>query len=150
HRTVVRTGRARRDLARQSAYARPAARQFRPRHCVAGRQGLLAGRSCRHQPATAARAVRGRIPGPASGRDGVAGMTTLAWPGLQRHQRRPLGGFVVLLMLALAMLAACFAVEWDWAALADAQRRSEAASRMGAWLAAFLSPDLSSEFLWHA
>lgn len=67
-----------------------------------------------------------------------------------RHRRRPLGSFVALLMLALALLAACFAVEWDWAALADAQRRAQAASRMGAWLAAFLAPDLSAEFLWHA
>ncbi|WP_017525163.1 PhnE/PtxC family ABC transporter permease [Pusillimonas noertemannii] len=77
-------------------------------------------------------------------------MTTLDSPALRRHGRRPLGSFIALLMLALALLAACFAVEWDWAALTDARRRAEAASRMGAWLAAFLSPDLSAEFLWHS
>lgn len=69
---------------------------------------------------------------------------------VRRHQRRPLGSFIALLMLVLAVLAACFAVEWDWDALTDARRRAEAASRMGAWLAAFLSPDLSADFLWHS
>lgn len=66
------------------------------------------------------------------------------------HARRPLGSFVALLALALSLLAACFAVEWDWAALTDPQRRQEAATRMGAWLGAFLQPDLSTEFLWHS
>src|SRR3546814_5286465 len=31
-----------------------------------------------------------------------------------------------------------------------AQRRQQAVARMGAWLAAFLRPDLSPEFLWHS
>lgn len=77
-------------------------------------------------------------------------MSTLAASTLQRHGRRPLGSFVALLVLALVLLAACFAVEWDWAALTDAQRRQQAAARMGAWLVAFLRPDLSSDFLWHS
>lgn len=79
-------------------------------------------------------------------------MTTLAFCSAKVPQpgRRPLGSFVALLALALAVLAACFAVEWDWAALADPQRRVQAAQRMGAWLAAFLQPDLSTEFLLHA
>src|SRR3546814_889727 len=72
-------------------------------------------------------------------------------PSAQRHHdRRPLGSFIALLVLALVLLAACFAVEWDWAALTDAQRRQQAVARMGAWLAAFLRPDLSPEFLWHS
>src|SRR5690554_2289442 len=77
-------------------------------------------------------------------------MTVTAPTASLRHGRRPLGNFVALLLLALAVFAACFAVEWDWDALVDAQRRAEAANRMGAWLAAFLSPDLSAEFLWHS
>lgn len=77
-------------------------------------------------------------------------MTKADLRAMRRHGRRPLGSFIALLMLALALLAACFAVEWDWAALTDAQRRAEAAARMGAWLAAFLSPDLSAEFLRHS
>src|SRR5690606_18725434 len=151
YRLVVRACRPRRgDLACQPAYARPAAGQLRPRHRLAGGRGVLARRAGRHQPAPAARTVRGRISSPASGRGGVAGMTTLDSPARRRHGRRPLGSFVALLMLALALLAACFAVEWDWVALTDAQHRAEAAARMGAWLAAFLSPDLSAEFLLHS
>lgn len=69
---------------------------------------------------------------------------------MRHHARRPLGNFIALLALLLALLAACFSVEWDWDALTDTQRRTQAASRMGAWLAAFLSPDLSSAFLRHA
>lgn len=78
-------------------------------------------------------------------------MTTLALASEKRpDERRPLGNFVALLVLSLALLAACFAVEWDWEALTDSQRRAQAAARMGAWLAAFLQPDLSREFLLHA
>lgn len=79
-------------------------------------------------------------------------MSTLALdpPAIHGPARRPLGNFVALLALALAVLAACFAVEWDWAALADSQRRAQALSRMAAWLAAFLKPDLSTAFLLHA
>jgi len=68
----------------------------------------------------------------------------------QFSDRRPLGSFIALLMLLLALLASGFAVEWDWDALFDAQRRAEAARRIGAWLGAFLAPDLSAEFLWHS
>ena len=67
-----------------------------------------------------------------------------------RQPRRPAGPFITLLFLTLAVLAACYAVDWDWAALTDPQRREQAAARMGAWLAAFLSPDLSHQFLAHA
>src|SRR5690554_4684257 len=69
---------------------------------------------------------------------------------MQRHARRPIGSFVALLVLVLALLAACLAVEWDWEALFDAQLRQQAAARMGAWLVAFFQPDLSAEFLWHS
>ena len=79
-------------------------------------------------------------------------MTTLVshCAGVPQHGRRPLGSFIALLALALAVLAACFSVEWDWATLSDPERRSQAAERMGAWLAAFLQPNLSTEFLLHA
>lgn len=78
-------------------------------------------------------------------------MTTLALDtGTTEHGRRPLGSFVALLALSLALLAACFSVEWDWAALTDPQQREQAAARIGAWLVAFLRPDLSTEFLLHA
>lgn len=70
---------------------------------------------------------------------------TLPGPG-----RRPVGHFVALLVLGLALLAACFSVEWDWAALTDADRRAQAAERIVAWLTAFLRPDLSREFLLHS
>lgn len=78
-------------------------------------------------------------------------MSTLALdPATIERGRRPLGNFIAILALVLALLAACFSVEWDWAALTDAQQRAQAAARMGAWLAAFLQPDLSREFLLHA
>lgn len=77
-------------------------------------------------------------------------MTTHEPSAIRHHVWRPLGSFVALLALSLALLAACFSVEWDWAALADTRLRQEAATRMGAWLAAFLQPDLSSGFLWHS
>lgn len=78
-------------------------------------------------------------------------MTTLALGSEKpREERRPLGNFIALLALSLALLAACFAVEWDWEALTDPERRAQAAARMGTWLTAFLQPDLSREFLLHA
>src|SRR5690606_23557160 len=95
---------------------------------LARRTGVLARAACGHQPAIAARAVWRRIPRAAPGRNGVAGMTVPDSSAAIRHRRRPLGSFVALLMVALALAAACFAVEWDWAALTDAQRRAQAAS----------------------
>ncbi|WP_237173831.1 PhnE/PtxC family ABC transporter permease [Paracandidimonas lactea] len=79
-------------------------------------------------------------------------MTAIAIEAAALHgrTRRPLGNFLALLLLALAVLAACFSVEWDWAALTDAQRRAQAAARIATWLAAFLAPDLSGDFLLHA
>lgn len=77
-------------------------------------------------------------------------MTAVDAAAMQRHARRPIGSFVALLALALALSAACFAVEWDWEALFDAKLRQQAAARMGAWLVAFFQPDLSAEFLWHS
>ncbi|MCQ9615730.1 ABC transporter permease subunit [Paenalcaligenes niemegkensis] len=76
-------------------------------------------------------------------------MTRVHLPATQLT-RRPLKHVAALLALILALLAACFAVDWDWAALVDAERRDQAATRMGRWLIAFLRPDLSVEFLWHA
>lgn len=69
---------------------------------------------------------------------------------MRRHEHRPVGSFIALLLLLLALLAAGFSVEWDWDVLFDAHRRAEAARRMGAWLGAFLSPDFSTEFLWRS
>ncbi|MDX9886191.1 PhnE/PtxC family ABC transporter permease [Thauera sp.] len=67
-----------------------------------------------------------------------------------RYERRPLGHFVALLGVLLALLAAFAATDWDWGALTDAARRGEAATRIGAWLAAFARPDLSPDFVHHA
>ena len=67
-----------------------------------------------------------------------------------QHGKRPWGHFVAILALLLAVVAAFAAAEWDLAALTDAERRASAAGRMGAWLAAFLSPDLSADFLAHS
>lgn len=75
---------------------------------------------------------------------------TMRASAMRRYGRRPLGSFVALFLLALSLLASGFAVEWDWDALFDAQQRTDAARRMGAWLGAFLSPDLSRDFLWHS
>lgn len=61
--------------------------------------------------------------------------------------RRPLGHFVALLAVLLALLMAFTAAEWDVAVLIDPARRAEAAGRVWAWLSAFASPDLSAEFL---
>lgn len=77
-------------------------------------------------------------------------MTEAALPAAHFHAKRPVGHFIALLVLALALLAAATAVEWDWAALTDPQLRAQAMSRIGAWLQAFLRPDLSAEFLLHA
>ncbi|THF64557.1 ABC transporter permease subunit [Pseudothauera nasutitermitis] len=77
-------------------------------------------------------------------------MNTLALPSAAHYGKRPLGHFYALLALLLAVLAAFFAAEWDWAALTDAERRAQAAARIGAWLTAFAQPDLSAGFLRHA
>jgi len=77
-------------------------------------------------------------------------MTDAESTAMRRHARRPLGSFIALLALLLALLAACFSVDWDWNALTDSQSRGQAASRMGAWLKAFFSPDFSPAFLLHA
>lgn len=66
---------------------------------------------------------------------------------LARHARRPLGHFVALLAVLLALVAALAAADWDWGALTDAGRRAQAAARIGAWLAAFARPDLSPDFV---
>lgn len=81
---------------------------------------------------------------------GAAGMSSVALPLTARYEKRPLGHFVALLAVLLAVLAAFAAAEWDWAALTDAERRAQAAARIGAWLAAFARPDLSAAFVAHA
>lgn len=78
-------------------------------------------------------------------------MSTLALQhAIGRHDRRPFGHFVAILAVLLALAAAFAAAEWDFAALTDAGRRAQAASRIGAWLTAFMSPDLSRAFVVHA
>lgn len=77
-------------------------------------------------------------------------MTVAAPQIMQQYARRPLGSFIALLALLLALLAAFTSADWDWATLLDSNSRAQAASRMGAWLTAFLAPDLSSGFLLHA
>lgn len=77
-------------------------------------------------------------------------MSTLALPLAGAAARRPWGHFVALGTLALALVAAFAAAEWDVAALTDAERRAQAAARMGAWLRAFARPDLSPDFVLHA
>ena len=67
-----------------------------------------------------------------------------------RYARRPLGHFFALLAVLLVLLAAFAAADWDWGALTDAERRAQAAARIGAWLAAFARPDLSPDFVHHA
>jgi phosphonate transport system permease protein len=66
------------------------------------------------------------------------------------HGKRPWGHFVAIIAVLLAIVASFAAAEWDLAALTDAERRATAAGRIGAWLTAFLSPDLSAQFLAHA
>jgi phosphonate transport system permease protein len=77
-------------------------------------------------------------------------MSTLAPPLAALPAKRPWGHFVALGALALALVAALAAADWDLAALTDAARRAHAAARMSAWLRAFASPDLSSAFVLHA
>ena len=77
-------------------------------------------------------------------------MSTLALASGACHARRPLGHFVALLAVLLAMLLAFSAADWDWSALTDAERRAQAAARIGAWLAAFARPDLSPDFVRNA
>lgn len=74
-------------------------------------------------------------------------MSTLALTSGARYERRPLGHFFALLAVLLALLAAFAAADWDWGALTDAERRAQAAARIGAWLAAFARPDLSPAFV---
>ena len=74
--------------------------------------------------------------------------SVLELPGAGRYaRRRPFGHFVGLLVIALLVLASFTAAEWDFTALVDPEERARAFGRMGAWLAAFASPDFSSEFL---
>lgn len=74
--------------------------------------------------------------------------SVLELPGAGRYARsRPWGHFVGLVVIALLLLASFTAAEWDFAALVDPEERARALDRMGAWLAAFASPDLSGEFL---
>ena len=77
-------------------------------------------------------------------------MSTVALASGACHARRPLGHFVALLAVLLAMLLAFSAADWDWSALTDAERRAQAAARIGAWLAAFARPDLSPDFVRNA
>lgn len=70
---------------------------------------------------------------------------SISYAGLP--QRRPWGHFAGLLGVALAVLLAFSAADWDLASLLDPQRRQEAGGRIGAWLVAIASPDLSSVFL---
>ncbi|MBA4742738.1 MAG: ABC transporter permease subunit [Azoarcus sp.] len=61
--------------------------------------------------------------------------------------RRPWGHFVAILAVLLTLGAALAGAEWDFAALTDPERRAAAAARIGEWLVALASPDLSREFL---
>jgi phosphonate transport system permease protein len=74
--------------------------------------------------------------------------SVLELPGAGRYaRRRPWGHFVGLVVIALLVLASFTAAEWDFTALIDPEERARALGRMGAWLAAFGSPDFSSEFI---
>lgn len=73
-------------------------------------------------------------------------MSAVALPGVHTRQR-PWSHFVALLAVLLAVGASFVATEWDFAALTDPERRAAAAGRIGAWLTALASPDLSAEFL---
>lgn len=61
--------------------------------------------------------------------------------------RRPLRPFLALLALALVVVMAGMAAEWDLRVLLDAGERRVALARMGEWMAAFAAPDLDAEFL---
>lgn len=62
-------------------------------------------------------------------------------------QRRPLGVWWSWCAAVLALLLAAVAVDWDLDALTDPVERSRAVGRVGSWLAALLTPDLSGPFL---
>jgi phosphonate transport system permease protein len=71
-------------------------------------------------------------------------------PSLERYAaKRPWGHFAALVAVAMLVLAAFAAADWDFSTLTDAGRRRLALSRMASWLTAFTSPDLSGEFLMH-
>ncbi len=64
------------------------------------------------------------------------------------HQlRRPWGLHAGLLLVAIAILFAATAAEWDLGVLFDRSERAHALARMGEWLSAFASPDFSTLFL---
>lgn len=65
-------------------------------------------------------------------------------------EKRPWGAWAAIFTLAVLVLAAFTAAEWDFSSLTDPDRRRLALGRMGAWLASFRTPDFSPEFLRHS
>ncbi|MGM0622857.1 MAG: PhnE/PtxC family ABC transporter permease [Campylobacterota bacterium] len=64
--------------------------------------------------------------------------------------KRPWSAWAFLIIIAVLIVGAFVSVEWDFTALSDADQRQKAFARMLAWLSAFLTPDLSKDFLAHA
>src|SRR5690606_37228771 len=114
------------------------------RHRAQGRTPVLERYAGDARPRLAARTVWRRISRAAPGRARAAGMNT---PSPLALRRRPWRHFVAILAVLLALGAALAAAEWDFAALTDPERRAAAADRIGEWLVALASPDLSHEFL---
>lgn len=64
-------------------------------------------------------------------------------------RKRPWAHWVGLMVLALLVVAAFVAAEWDFRSLTSEAERKAAFRRMTNWMRAFASPDFSGEFLLH-
>lgn len=62
-------------------------------------------------------------------------------------RRRPWGHFVALVAVALLVIGAFTAAEWDLSALTDADKRERAIERAGNLITSFASPDFSAEWV---
>ncbi len=74
-------------------------------------------------------------------------MSTAA-PSMQRYSaKRPWRHFLALAAVFVLVSGSFWAVEWDFSALIDGDKRAAALERMGRWVSAFTSPDFSGEAL---
>ncbi|MDF1614053.1 PhnE/PtxC family ABC transporter permease [Desulfurivibrio dismutans] len=64
--------------------------------------------------------------------------------------KRPWGVWAAIFTIAVLLVAAFTAVEWDFSSLTDPDQRRLALGRMWSWMAAFRHPDFSPEFLRHS
>ncbi|WP_028574752.1 PhnE/PtxC family ABC transporter permease [Desulfonatronovibrio hydrogenovorans] len=74
----------------------------------------------------------------------------LSSSSLNRYaEKRPWKHWAAIVTIAVLVIAAFYAAEWDFSSLTNPDDRKIAFARMLAWLTTFSSPDFSPEFLKH-